>query len=125
MAHHGSAVPSRHYLREKRNCENKNIQQNEWGVIKTTAIQEMLFLESENNVLPKNFKILENYVIKNYDLLITRAGPINRVGIVCQVKDLKSQLINANKKVKALKACVGNRDLYEGAKLEPVPGSER
>ncbi|MDN5051597.1 restriction endonuclease subunit S [Aliarcobacter butzleri] len=82
------------------NCENKNIQQNEWGVIKTTAIQEMLFLESENKVLPKNFKILENYVIKNYDLLITRAGPINRVGIVCQVKDLKSQLILSDKTIR-------------------------
>lgn len=82
------------------NCENKNIQQNEWGVIKTTAIQEMLFLESENKVLPKNFKILENYVIKNYDLLITRAGPINRVGIVCQVKDLRNQLILSDKTIR-------------------------
>lgn len=82
------------------NCENRPANKNEWGVIKTTAIQENNFLAEENKVLPNNFEIKDNYIIHIDDLLITRAGPKNRVGIVCFVKEEVSNLILSDKTIR-------------------------
>jgi type I restriction enzyme S subunit len=82
------------------NCLHVPAQGNEWGVIKTTAIQEMLFLENENKVLPKGFVVSEQHKVFLNDLLITRAGPKNRVGIVCSVEKLSSNLILSDKTIR-------------------------
>jgi len=82
------------------NCLHESVQENEWGVIKTTAIQEMYFLENENKVLPKGFVINEQHKILENDLLITRAGPKNRVGIVCCVENLSRNLILSDKTIR-------------------------
>jgi len=81
-------------------CQNNTVKNNEWGVIKTTAIQDMYFDENMNKVLPNTFDILEHYIIHNGDLLITRAGPINRVGIVCEVEKLTKNLILSDKTIR-------------------------
>ena len=67
------------------NCEKRPKNNEEWGVLTTTAIQENEFLPSENKVLPQNYKINLEHSVKYGDILITRAGPINRTGIVCMV----------------------------------------
>lgn len=82
------------------NCENRTANQNEGGVIKTTAIQENNFLADENKVSPNNFEIKDNYIIHLDDLLITRAGPKNRVVIVCYVKKEVSNLIISDKTIR-------------------------
>ena len=82
------------------NCLNEEAIGDEWGVIKTTAVQEMIFLENENKVLPKGFMINEQHKIKVGDLLITRAGPKNRVGIVCYVEKLSTNLILSDKTIR-------------------------
>lgn len=84
------------------NCKNTPATGKEWGVIKTTAIQEMFFLENENKVLPDNFKVNPKHVIKEGDLLITRAGPKNRVGIVCNVENITLNLILSDKTIRIL-----------------------
>ncbi len=81
-------------------CENRPVVANEWGVIKTTAVQQMQFLQNENKVLPAGFKPQENHVVKVGDLLITRAGPTNRVGIVCVVNQLDRKLILSDKTIR-------------------------
>jgi len=81
-------------------CENRQVNDSEWGVIKTTAIQDMKFVENENKVLPNGFEILDKYIIHENDLIITRAGPINRVGIVCEVKKLSKKLILSDKTIR-------------------------
>ncbi len=81
-------------------CENTPVEDEEWGVIKTTAIQDMFFNENKNKILPNGFDVLEHYIIHNGDLLITRAGPINRVGIVCEVKNLTKKLILSDKTIR-------------------------
>jgi type I restriction enzyme S subunit len=81
-------------------CDNVPANINDWGVIKTTAIQSMNFNEKENKVLSKNFQVLEQYIIKDGDLLITRAGPMNRVGIVCEVKKMRKKLILSDKTIR-------------------------
>lgn len=82
------------------NCINKSVINDEWGVIKTTAIQPLYFQESENKVLPRNFKVNPSHIITIEDVLITRAGPKNRVGIVCCVKNLTRKLILSDKTIR-------------------------
>lgn len=68
-----------------------------WGVIKTTAIQPMLFCEVENKQLPKALKPRESLEIHSGDLLITRAGPRDRAGICCLVRSVRPKLILCDK----------------------------
>ena len=56
---------------------NNNI----WGILKTTSVQVMNFLENENKELPANLEPRTQYELKAGDILITRAGPKNRVGV--------------------------------------------
>lgn len=81
-------------------CDNLPASGKYWGVIKTTAVQEIIFLEHENKILPLNFKVQEQHIIYNGDVLITRAGPKNRVGIVCCVNDLSLNLILSDKTIR-------------------------
>ena len=82
------------------NCEKRPKSNEEWGVLTTTAIQENEFLPNENKVLPKNYKINLEHIIKYGDILITRAGPVNRTGIVCMVDKEYDNLILSDKTVR-------------------------
>lgn len=82
------------------NCLHEPAKDDEWGVIKTTAVQELYFFENENKVLPKNFVISEQHKVLEGDILITRAGPKNRVGIVCCVENLTKNLILSDKTIR-------------------------
>lgn len=81
-------------------CSTKPSKDDEWGVIKTTAIQDGYFLASENKVLPINFPVQAHQVVHEGDLLITRAGPKNRTGVVCVVDKEPSKLILSDKTVR-------------------------
>jgi len=81
-------------------CLSEPVNHQEWGVIKTTAIQELLFLEQENKILPNDFILNSLYTIYENDLLITRAGPINRVGVACCVKNITKNLILSDKTIR-------------------------
>lgn len=82
------------------NCEKRPKTESEWGVITTTAIQYCAFLPNENKVLPSTFVVNEFQVVKDKDLLITRAGPKNRTGIVCVVDKPYDRLILSDKTVR-------------------------
>ena len=82
------------------NCEKRPKNNEEWGVLTTTAIQENDFLPTENKVLPQNYKINLEHSVKYGDILITRAGPINRTGIVCMVDKECDKLILSDKTVR-------------------------
>ena len=81
-------------------CESRPREDDEWGVIKTTAIQEGFFLPEENKVLPNSFEVQESQVVHQWDLLITRAGPKNRTGILCVVDMHVNRLILSDKTVR-------------------------
>ena len=81
-------------------CENRPRTIGEWGVIKTTAIQDGYFLAEENKVLPPNFNLQESMVVHHEDLLITRAGPRNRTGVICVVDGEPENLILSDKTVR-------------------------
>jgi len=82
------------------NCQNEPVKDNQWGVIKTTAVQEMFFLENENKLLPEKFVVNDQHIIHQGDILITRAGPKNRVGIVCSVDNISKNLILSDKTIR-------------------------
>ena len=81
-------------------CKNRPANKSEWGVIKTTAVQDGYFLKDENKVLPDGFEIKESQIIHVDDLLITRAGPQNRTGITCIVDSEPGKLILSDKTVR-------------------------
>ena len=81
-------------------CEERPCNEKEYGVIKTTAIQNGFFLPNENKVLPLSFQIQENQFVHLGDLLITRAGPKNRTGIMCVVDSPVRNLILSDKTVR-------------------------
>jgi type I restriction enzyme S subunit len=84
------------------NCQNKPADGDNWGVIKTTAVQEMNFLQHENKILPENYVVNPKHIVEEGDVLITRAGPKNRVGIVCCVEALTLSLVLSDKTIRIL-----------------------
>ena len=82
------------------NCKKIPVKGNEWGVLTTTAIQENKFKEFENKVLPKSFKVNTSQKVLRNDILITRAGPLNRTGISCKVDNINSNLILSDKTIR-------------------------
>jgi len=68
-----------------------------WGVLKTTAVQVMQYLEHENKTLPESFDPRPQYEVSAGDILITRAGPKNRVAISCLVQTTRPRLLISDK----------------------------
>ena len=68
-----------------------------WAVIKTTAIQNLRFLEDENKTLPAALKPRAHLELSPGDLLVTRAGPRSRVGVACLVKSTRPRLMLCDK----------------------------
>lgn len=68
-------------------CINEPVQNNQWGVIKTSAVQPGFFLKEENKTLPEELKPRTALTLLKDDILITRAGPRSRCGITCIVND--------------------------------------
>ncbi|WP_127576406.1 restriction endonuclease subunit S [Paenibacillus barengoltzii] len=79
------------------NCESTPASMNEWGVLKTTAVTWEGFFENENKALPDNLKHRPSLEIKTGDLLMTRAGPNSRVGVVSYVYSTRSKLMLSDK----------------------------
>jgi type I restriction enzyme S subunit len=79
-------------------CENRaSLNEKEWAVITTTAIQHIKFSDKENKVLPNNLQPRTQHELVDGDVLITRAGPRSRVGVCCLVKDPRKKLLNCDK----------------------------
>ncbi len=79
-------------------CENYAASSHsEWAVIKTTAIQNLKFLDDENKSLPSTLEPRQHLELRPGDLLITRAGPRNRVGVACLVRSTRPRLMLCDK----------------------------
>jgi type I restriction enzyme S subunit len=79
-------------------CEPNPSRNNEtWGVLKTTAVQVMQFLQEENKALPAHLEPRPDAEVKAGDILFTRAGPTNRVGISCLVESTRPRLMISDK----------------------------
>lgn len=79
-------------------CEKDNVLDDDnWAVIKTTAIQPLCFMFQENKKLPVELLPRVKHEITVGDILITRAGPKSRCGIACMVRKTKKKLLNCDK----------------------------
>src|SRR3990172_5360086 len=68
-------------------CEKEpSSSEDEWGVLKTTAVQDGEFLPQHNKRLPTTLTPRQHLEVKEADLLITCAGPRMRCGVPCLVK---------------------------------------
>lgn len=78
-------------------CESTPAPQGEWGVLKTTAVQDGYFLEEENKKLPAALSPKPELEVTAGDLLMTCAGPRSRCGVICHVPKTRSKLIFSGK----------------------------
>jgi type I restriction enzyme S subunit len=78
-------------------CESASAAGDEWGVIKTTAIQPLRFQADANKRLPSTLTPRPALALRAGDLLITRAGPRARVGVSCVVPADEPRLMNCDK----------------------------
>lgn len=81
-------------------CEERQIfKSDEWGVLKTTAITWSGWDERSHKVLPKAFWNQPDIEIHAGDVLVTKAGPRHRVGVVCFVPTTRKQLVVSGKMI--------------------------
>lgn len=78
-------------------CNNVPASKGKWGVIKTSAVQSIHFLEQENKELPEHLEPRQKLQVKKGDILVTRAGPRIRCGITCLVSEINSKLMICDK----------------------------
>ena len=71
-----------------------------WGVLKTTAVQNLEYQSDQNKELPENLTPRPDAECTAGDILITRAGPTNRVGICCYVSATRPRLMISDKIVR-------------------------
>lgn len=71
-----------------------------WGVLKTTAVQQLEFQPGQNKELPTTLQPRPAAECQVGDILITRAGPTNRVGICCYVSATPPRLMISDKIVR-------------------------
>ena len=78
-------------------CETDKGLTGEWCVLKTTAVSWTGFNSSANKKLPSSLEPRENIQVKPNDILITRAGPADRVGVVVYVNNVPSKVMLSDK----------------------------
>jgi len=69
----------------------------DWGVLKTTAIQAGAFLPEHNKQLPPALDPRPQIEVKAGDLLLTCAGPRVRCGVACLVRNTRPRLMMSGK----------------------------
>ena len=78
-------------------CLNEIGKKGEWGSLKTTSSSWEGYFPNENKKLPNNLKPRLNIEVVIDDILITRVGPFDRVGVVAHVnKDWKHLMVSDN-----------------------------
>ena len=78
-------------------CHKEPAEEGEWGVLKTTAIQDGYFLDAENKKLPGDKEPKPRIEVKEKDLLLTNAGPRARCGVSTLVRKTRSKLMISGK----------------------------
>lgn len=71
-----------------------------WAVLRTTAVQVSEFRPREHKVIPSKLSPRPEIEVQYGDILITRAGPMNRVGISCWVDEAPPRLMLSDKIVR-------------------------
>jgi type I restriction enzyme S subunit len=78
-------------------CNSEPALIGEWGVIKTTSVEWQGYSDYENKALPERLKPRYSLEIISGDLLMTRAGPNSRVGVIAYVYHTRDKLMLSDK----------------------------
>ncbi len=82
-------------------CENHpRASDEEWAVLKTTAVQSLKFDASQHKKLPEKLQPRPQYEAQIGDILVTRAGPKSRVGVSCVVDVACPRLMISDKLIR-------------------------
>jgi type I restriction enzyme S subunit len=85
----------------------------QWGVLRTTAVQRLSFQPEHHKRLPDTLAPRPELEVRAGDLLVTRAGPTQRVGVWCFVRETRPKLMLSDKIVR----CRLRTDLAHGEYL--------
>jgi type I restriction enzyme S subunit len=91
-------------------CETEPANAGQWGVLKTTAVVWGGFNPLANKALPINLKPRCEYEITHGDVLMTRAGPGNRVGVVSYVDNTQARLMLSDKLYRVMPSKLLNKE---------------
>src|SRR5579875_2915184 len=81
-------------------CEERQIgSSEEWGILKTTAITWNGWNEAAHKVPPPQYWGRELIEVAEGDVLITKAGPRHRVGVVAYVNRTRPHLMVSGKMI--------------------------
>jgi type I restriction enzyme S subunit len=78
-------------------CESDPADIGCWGVLKTTAVVWHGYQDFENKALPEKLQARDHLEIKAGDILMTRAGPNSRVGVLSYVRETREKLMLSDK----------------------------
>jgi type I restriction enzyme S subunit len=79
-------------------CESfPTMTDDDWGVLKTTAIQDGEFLPEHNKQLPASLEPDPLLEVEEGDLILTCAGPRSRCGVICMVRKTRPRLMISGK----------------------------
>jgi type I restriction enzyme S subunit len=81
-------------------CDDTPATGGEWGVLKTTAVQWCDFQPRHNKALPPTLLPIPELAVKEGDVLVTRAGPRKRVGVVAVVRRDEPRLTISDKLIR-------------------------
>ena len=81
-------------------CDDVPARGDQWGVLKTTAVQWCEFRAHENKALPSALEPLPALCVQEGDVLVTRAGPRKRVGVVAAVRKTEPRLTISDKLIR-------------------------
>jgi type I restriction enzyme S subunit len=94
------AVIERHFSGPSPTCEERNISNlDEWGVLKTTAITWNGWNPLAHKVLPPEYWGRSNLLVQAGDVIVTKAGPRHRCGVVANVTSVPEHVIVSGKMV--------------------------
>jgi type I restriction enzyme S subunit len=78
-------------------CDSREASSDEYGVLKVGCVNNGIFSHNENKALPKDLKPRTQYIIRKFDLLISRANTRELVGSAAVVDRDYSRLILCDK----------------------------
>lgn len=88
-------------------CGDEPAGDNEWGILKTTCVVWEGYNERANKRLPEGFSPKEQMEVRPKDILVTRAGPTERVGVVVHIDSTRPKLMLSDKIVR-MRCCEQN-----------------
>lgn len=97
--HRLSDLLDSHFSGPSPTCIERNVRENEWGVLKTTCSTTEGWNWRAHKVLPPAFWNLPRLEVKSGDSIITKAGPRHRVGVASFVDFVPPQIVPSGKMI--------------------------